>query len=135
MDYISVHWHRIGRVLRPVLFLVALVGLAAMPYQIVAARPARLESPAARKVLVDSHDSALRAELARSGSKLLVDYGAFSLWRVSDGQRLNYRPGSCEFGAGIGSAKGCVRSVGRLTGRNDQYAEQNRPPLRPIRCR
>jgi hypothetical protein len=86
VDYISVHWHRIGRVLRPILFLMALVGLAAMPYQIVAAHPARLESPATRKVLVGSQDSALRAELARSGSKLLVDYGAFSLWRVSDGQ-------------------------------------------------
>ncbi len=47
-------------------------------------------SLAARKLMVDARDRATLDELARSGARLLADYGAFSLWSVHDapGARL-----------------------------------------------
>lgn len=44
--------------------------------------PAPSTPSAARKVLVETDNQATLDELARQGGTLLVDYGAFSLWRV-----------------------------------------------------
>ncbi|GIK36847.1 MAG: hypothetical protein BroJett011_06800 [Chloroflexota bacterium] len=44
------------------------------------------QAPAGQKVLVDAADEQTFKELAASGATLLVDYGAFSLWRVSQSQ-------------------------------------------------
>jgi hypothetical protein len=48
--------------------------------------PAEAQTPAGHKVLVDAADEQTLKELAASGATLLVDYGAFSLWRVNQAQ-------------------------------------------------
>ncbi len=40
-----------------------------------------------RKITVDNADAATLAELRRVGATRLVDYGSFSLWRITDAQR------------------------------------------------
>lgn len=39
-----------------------------------------------RKIMVDNSDTSTLEELAKNNANLLADYGAFSLWRVSDKQ-------------------------------------------------
>ncbi|MCL4296729.1 MAG: S8 family serine peptidase [Anaerolineae bacterium] len=48
--------------------------------------PVEAQAPAGQKVLIDAVDEQTFKELAASGATLLVDYGAFSLWRVSQAQ-------------------------------------------------
>jgi len=59
-----------------------LLWLATLPLQIVAAQPVASAPAPTRKILVDARDQATQRELAQIGARLLVDYGAFALWRV-----------------------------------------------------
>ncbi|MFN8454312.1 MAG: S8 family serine peptidase [Anaerolineae bacterium] len=53
--------------------------------------PLAAQSPGSQKILVDAADQETLTQLANSGAELLVEYEAFSLWRVAPGQAARVR--------------------------------------------
>lgn len=71
-------WQR--RSFRALFALAALFALVMLPHQ---GSAHSQQSSSGHKILVDAQDQALIATLKQSGAQLLVDYGAFALWRTA----------------------------------------------------